>query len=309
MLLRRIQKRWRHRSRAARAEQSECFRVYDRDIPELPLAIDWYEGRLHLSLFEHPSIREEEEEALLSSWGHYLAEALNAEGVYTKVRRRMRGARQYTASSRRGRPFAVKEGGYRFLVDLESYLDTGLFLDHRRTRRMAAAEAEGRRALNLFAYTGSFTVHLAGGGARSVDTVDSSQRYLAWAEENLKLNQLDGPRCRFWRSDVRDFLSDAASAGRRYELIILDPPTFSNRKGGVEFSVLRDHGQLIRTLEAVTAPGAILYFSTNAKRFKLEDALMTRWEGREITRETIPRDFDQRDPHRCWRLVRRSAQA
>ena len=305
MLIRRSKKRWRHRRRAASSAKSESFRVYDRDIPEVPLTVDWYEGRLHCSLFVHPSIDEEEEEEVLLYWAEGLRVALGARSVACKLRRRMRGAQQYEVQRRQGERFAVSEGGYRFLIDLESYLDTGLFLDHRKTRRLAGDEAVGRRALNLFAYTGSFAVYLAGGGARSTMTVDSSRAYLDWAEENLRLNELDGPAHRFYRGDVRSFLEEAAHRQSLYDLIVLDPPTFSNRKGGEPFSVTSDHGELIRAIEPIAAPSAVLYFSTNARRFQFDERLLDRWEGREISQQTIPRDFEQRPSHRCWRLIYR----
>jgi len=314
MLINRVKKNARHRRKWARREGVTCLRLYDQDIPELPLVIDDYEGRLHASVFVREDDDFQEAERLCLQWLRALAGALQLDGdqVYLKIRARQRGANQYHKRSQRGERIEVGESGLRFWVNLQDYLDTGLFLDHRQTRERFAEEARGRHVLNLFAYTGSFTVHAAAGGAAETTTVDSTSSYLQWAQDNLVLNRLDGPQHRFVRADVRRFLQDERhdiKSGQRpgYDLIILDPPTFSNSKGSHHpFDVRRHHAILFDDLFEITSRGGILYFSTNARRFSLFSELDQRWEIEEISAQTIPLDFQQKRPHRCWRCVRRA---
>ena len=314
MLINRVKKNARHRRKWARREGITCVRLYDQDIPELPLVIDDYEGKLHASVF----LREEDDinsaERLCLRWLKALAGALNLdeERIFLKTRARQRGRDQYRKRSAEGHRIEVGEAGLKFWVNLQDYLDTGLFLDHRQTRERVSEEARGRKVLNLFAYTGSFTVHAAAGGAAETTTVDSTSTYLQWAQDNLALNQLDGPQHRFVRADVRQFLREerrAIDAGLRprYDLIILDPPTFSNSKGShPPFDVRRHHALLFDELYGITDPEGVLYFSTNARRFNLHVNLENTWGCEEITAQTIPLDFQQKRPHRCWRCIRRS---
>ncbi len=313
MLVNRVKKNAKHRRKWARREGISCLRLYDRDIPELPLVIDDYEGRLHASVFMHDEVDVSEGEALCLEWLGVVAESLglNPEQVVLKVRSRQKGRQQYTKRDARGQRLEVGEAGLKFWVNLHDYLDTGLFLDHRQTRERVSSEAKGRRFLNLFAYTGSFTVHAAAGGASETTTVDSTQSYLSWAQDNLVLNLFDGPEHRFERADVRAFLSDEAERIRqglmpRYDLAVLDPPTFSNSKSAhPPFDVRRHHGELFNRLYQVMSRGGILYFSNNAQRFSLDAELEKRWEITEVTQESVPLDFQQKRPHRCWRCLRR----
>ena len=314
MLINRVKKNARHRRKWARREGITCLRLYDQDIPELPLVIDDYEGRLHASVFMRDDDEFIESERLCLQWLKATATALqlNPEHVYLKIRARQRGSDQYRKRSAQGERVQVGEAGLRFWVNFQDYLDTGLFLDHRQTRERVSEEARGRKVLNLFAYTGSFTVHAAAGGAAETTTVDSTSTYLQWAQDNLELNRLDGPQHRFIRADVIRFLREERSeirAGLRpkYDLIILDPPTFSNSKSAqLPFDVRRHHGSLFEDLAAMTAAGGVLYFSTNARRFSLDQELSHKWVIEEITAQTVPLDFQQKRPHRCWRCVRRS---
>lgn len=313
MLINRVKKNAKHRRKWARREGISCYRLYDRDIPELPLVIDDYEGRLHAAVFIHDEIDVDEGEALCREWLAQVAEGLGlkAEEAVLKVRARQRGKQQYTKRDRRDERIEVGEAGLKFWVNLHDYLDTGLFLDHRNTRERVSSEARGRRFLNLFAYTGSFTVHAAAGGASETTTVDSTQSYLSWAQDNLALNRFAGPEHRFERADVRAFLSDEAQRIRqgtypRYDLAVLDPPTFSNSTGAhAPFDVRRHHVELFEGLYEVMNRGGILYFSNNASRFSLDPVLEKRWEISEITEESVPLDFKQKRPHRCWRCLRR----
>jgi 23S rRNA G2069 N7-methylase RlmK/C1962 C5-methylase RlmI len=296
--------------RWARKEGAGAIRLYDRDIPEVPLSLDRYgwgfEASLVMALYERPYEKDEaEEDAWLELMAGSAAEALGSDPakVHVKTRKRQRGLEQYERSD--GDASAelwVEEGGLAFLINLSDYLDTGLFLDHRPTRAMVRAESAGRDVLNLFSYTGSFSVYAAAGGARSVASVDLSNTYLAWAERNLGRNGFSGPSFPLVRADVRAFLADAAREGRRWDLIVADPPTFSNSKmSEADFDVNRDWPELLSSCAAILAPGGRLYFSTNSRRLKWEaERAPLPWE--DITEESLPPDFRDRKAHRCWRL-------
>lgn len=301
MLANRLRKRARHLRKWARREGVRCYRLYDRDIPEIPLSIDWYDGRLHVTRYQRQLEHGPE-------WVEAMAAAAAAaldvppERVYLKERRRQRGTAQYERLARREERIEVGEGGHRFLVDLGDYLDTGLFLDHRPTRARVEAEAAGARFLNLFCYTGAFTVYAAAGGARETVSVDLSRTYLDWAEDNMVLNGFTGPAHTFVRADVDVYL-DQTRPG--FDLAVLDPPTFSNSKkmAGV-LDIQRDHVGLINRTLALLRAGGVLYFSTNYRRFKLEAEAIGARELLDITAETIPPDFRDTRVHRCWRMVK-----
>jgi len=267
-----------------------AFRVYDRDIPEIRAAIDWYEG--HLVVAEYT--REQTAGTpWLETMARAAADALDVPWDRVHLKRR-RAGEPYGRLARSGRRIEVREGDLRFLVNLDDFIDTGLFADHRETRTLVRAEARGAEFLNLFGYTGSFTCAAAKGGAAATTTVDASRPYLDWARDNLRLNGLEGELV---HSGVDEFLQ--GSAGRRWNLCVLDPPSFSDR-GGV-FDVQRDHRDLIdRTLE-VLEPGGVLWFSTNHQRFlpRLEGLSFT-----EMTAKTVPIDYRNRAAHRSFRITR-----
>lgn len=301
----RLRKNARHRRKWARRNGISCYRLYDRDIPELPLVVDWYEGRLHVAEYARPHERDAGEHvAWLDAVVGRAAEVLEvpAEGVFLKQRDRQRGTSQYTRVAESGARFVVSEADLKFRVNLSDYLDTGLFLDHRQTRRMVAEASAGRRMLNLFAYTGSFSVHAAAAGAASTTTVDLSRTYLEWANDNLGLNGLSGGHNRLIQGDVRAWLDEAAEQGWQYDEVVCDPPTFSNSKRMQgTWDVNRDHVDLLQAVRRVTAPGGHIWFSTNARRFRLEYAAPgVRID--DITAQTVPPDFASKRPHRCWRL-------
>jgi 23S rRNA G2069 N7-methylase RlmK/C1962 C5-methylase RlmI len=227
------------------------------------------------------------------------------ERIFLKHRDRQRGTSQYGKVDSRQARFVVEEGGLKFLVNLSDYVDTGLFLDHRITRQMVRDTAAEKRFLNLFGYTGAFTVYAAAGGAASTTTVDKSATYIDWARENLSLNDFTGPDHRLVQSDIRAFL-DGLSTRDEWDLVVLDPPTFSNTKGlETPWDVQRDHGSLLRQLSRHIIPGGVVFFSTNFRRFKLDEGALTDFTVRDITRQTIPEDFRNQRIHACWRLVKR----
>ena len=223
--------------------------------------------------------------------------------VFLKVHRRRKGREQYTQLAAAGRFHEVREGGLRFLVNFTDYLDTGLFLDHRPTRALIRESARGGRFLNLFGYTGTATVSAAAGGAASTTTVDLSRTYLDWARRNLDLNGFTGTRHALVQADCLEWLR-APVPGRVFDLIFLDPPTFSTSKRMRDtFDVQRDHVALIRNALRLLAPGGTLLFSCNLRRFRLDTEALVNAQIQDITRATIPRDF-ARSPHihRCWRF-------
>ena len=322
MLENRLRKRHKHLRKWARRHDVSCYRLYDRDIPELPLAIDLYtveSGDRHLCIAHYQ--RDSDRDGPPAGWLDAMAEAatrvLEATGeapvsAHVRQRRRQRGAAQYQRSGAGRAGLIVREGGHRFAVELDAYLDTGLFLDHRPLRARIEREAAGRSVLNLFCYTGAITVYAAKGGASSSLSVDLSNRYLSWAEDNLALNRIDSGRHRLLRADVFEYLRDPGRAG--FDLAVLDPPTFSNSKRmeGV-LDIQRDHPGLIRQTLALMRPGGVLYFSTNSRRFKFDrDAVgalgtLSIADIADISEQTIPEDFRNRRIHKCWRIVRGSS--
>lgn len=304
----RLTKNLRHWGKWARRQGISCFRIYDRDIPEFPVVVDLYEQHAHLQEVEtgykgQNASGPEWLEALRQSVAEVVG--LPLEAVIPKKRFRQRGTSQYEKLKEAASPFVVHEGGHRFLVNLEQYLDTGLFLDHRNTRRMVQEAAQGKRFLNLFAYTGSFTVYAAKGGAISSTTVDMSNTYLQWARRNFELNQLDLKVHELVRSDVQSFLVDAVARNERYDLIVMDPPSFSNSKRMEgTFDVQRDHAALIELCMALLPPQGILYFSTNRTGFVLDSSVARRYPTRDISRMTVPEDYRNKKIHACWLITK-----
>ncbi|MDQ5909255.1 MAG: rRNA (guanine2069-N7)-methyltransferase / rRNA (guanine2445-N2)-methyltransferase [Pseudomonadota bacterium] len=300
----RLRKNLRHLGRWATREGVHCYRLYDADLPEYAVAIDRYEQWLHVQEYAPPATIDPAKARLrLAQVMAALPEVLELprENIFLKVRQRQRGVNQYQKQAYQGRFHEVREGSARFLVNFTDYLDTGLFLDHRITRQRLGELAKGRRFLNLFGYTGAATVYAALGGAVSTTTVDLSATYLDWARRNLELNGLQGPWRRFIQADCRKWLAEAQE---RYDLIFLDPPTFSNsqRMDG-DFDVQRDHGDLLQDALRLLAPNGILIFSTNSRRFRLDREALAAWRIEDWSRPTLPLDFTRHPKiHQCYQL-------
>jgi len=290
-----------------------CYRLYDADMPEYAFAIDRYRTIdppmewLYVQEYAAPaeiepeSVRRRRQEAL-----SVLPEVTGVprERIRVRTRRRMRGSDQYGKVHEEGAFHVVEEGGLKFQVNFDEYLDTGLFLDHRLTRERLRSHARGKRFLNLFAYTGTATAYAAAGGATASTSVDLSRTYLDWTRRNLTLNDVSGSQHELIQADCREWLQPGSRGGARYELILLDPPTFSNSKRmqGI-LDIARDHPALIDACMSLLAPGGLLIFSTNAQRFRLEPALGTRYRIRDISAATLPEDFE-RNPriHHCFEI-------
>ena len=293
-----------------------CYRLYDADMPEYAFAIDAYhcvEPELETWLYvqEYAAPPEIEAEAVRRRRREALGALQEAAGVpidriMLRMRRRMHRGDQYRRLRKERKFHTVIEDGLRLQVNFEDYLDTGLFLDHRMTRARLREAAAGRRFLNLFSYTGAATVHAAAGGAVATTSVDMSRTYLDWAQRNLALNSnvIKSRAHELIQADCTDWLRDPARAREQYDLIFLDPPTFSNSKRmkGV-LDIERDHPSLIDSCVRLLAPGGLLVFSTNAQRFRLDPALAERLAIRDISAATLPRDFE-RNPriHRCFEI-------
>jgi len=304
---RRLLKRARHLRRWPSRQGITCYRLYERDIPEIPLVVDRYEDHLHIAEYERPHDRDLGQHAdWLDLMVRTAGEALDVEQpkIFFKRRRRQRGASQHERLAEQRYEITVNEGNLQFVVNLSDYVDTGLFLDHRITRSMVRDATGGANFLNLFGYTGAFSVYAASGGAARTTTVDSSGTYLDWAKRNMSLNGFGGRRHRFVRDDAMAYVRQLPEAAT-YDLAVVDPPTFSNTKRSDDFwDVQRDYTELLSCLLPRMHPGGIIYFSTNYRRFKLDEAAVEMAEIREISKQTLPPDFRNRRIHRCWRIVR-----
>ncbi|MCV6605349.1 MAG: bifunctional 23S rRNA (guanine(2069)-N(7))-methyltransferase RlmK/23S rRNA (guanine(2445)-N(2))-methyltransferase RlmL, partial [Porticoccaceae bacterium] len=319
MFANRLRKNLRKFKPWVKREGIHCYRLYDADMPEYAVAVDIYNSEqgdaVHLQEYDPPkTIDERDARRRLREARQGLQEALQLEEgqLFFKQRKRQKGADQYRRREQgRGEQNSpvrtVTEGPARLEVNLRDYLDTGLFLDHRPLRELVAQRAAGKSLLNLFCYTASITVQAALGGASRSLSVDMSQTYLDWAQRNFDLNNLDSSSHRLERADCLKWLEQASEQDQRYDLIVLDPPTFSNSKKmqGV-LDIQRDHGLLIRQCVRLLAPGGELYFSNNFRRFRMDGDVLNFLDAQDITRDTIDPDF-QRNPkiHNCWRIRRK----
>jgi 23S rRNA (guanine2445-N2)-methyltransferase / 23S rRNA (guanine2069-N7)-methyltransferase len=307
----RLRKDWKHFGRWARRQDIFAYRLYDADLHEYNLAVDVYESDkryVHVQEYEAPdTIEPRKAQTRLREALAVIPQVLEIapEQMFFKQRRRQKGGTQYEKQAETGEFYEVREGACRLLVNFTDYLDTGLFLDHRLTRTMLGEMAKGKRFLNLFGYTGTATVHAALGGAKSTTTVDMSNTYLDWAQRNLELNGVQGAQHELIQADVLQSL--ASETTRRYDLIFLDPPTFSRSKRMEDtLDIQRDHVTLINQTAALLERDGVLVFSTNLRKFRLERDALEAFEIEDITRKTIPPDFE-RNPkiHHCFRIRRR----
>jgi len=305
-LVNRVRKNRRQLGKWLKRNGIDCYRVYDADIPEYALAVDVYgteDGEwLHVQEYEPPAtVDAHQAQARLRAALTALPGALDVppKRLVFKVRRRQRGREQYERQAEQGRFLIVREGRCRLGVNLTDYLDTGLFLDHRTVRLWLAESAAGKTVLNLFCYTGAATVHAAVGGARSSTSVDLSRTYLDWFKRNLALNGFEDGTHRAIRADAREWLDQCRE---QFDLIFLDPPSFSNsKKMDSTLDLQRDHAALIRqAMRCLTADG-VLVFSTNLRRFRLDAELEDAFDIVDRSGWSIPKDFGRnRRIHRCW---------
>lgn len=350
----RLTKRYKELRKWARKNRISCYRLYDRDIPEIPLSLDVYEflpsdvssplecakflGEQNRRISENdPSVEKEieerryavlylyerpyekpaeEEEIWFNLMAEKAAQVLNIEvsHIIKKERRQQKGTSQYEKSNDNSDAFTglIQEQGQLFKINLGSYLDTGLFFDHRPLRAKVRDIAGGKRVLNLFCYTGSFSVYAASGGAKYVESLDLSNTYLAWAKENLELNGFKGKNYVFTKTDVIAWLYEKVKTisddeNQKFDLIILDPPTFSNSKSTANvLDINRDWPKLIEQCIKLLRPQGILYFSTNSTKLIFDTEKIPQKDMvtvKDITTESIPKDFEGTKCHKAWKII------
>jgi 23S rRNA (cytosine1962-C5)-methyltransferase len=308
MFRNRLTKVVRHLSKQAKRQGITCYRLYDRDLPEFPLIIDVYEDKIYLSEYRAKhQLTEEQYEAWLNQSLAVIAAVTQVpdENIYLKQRKRKTDRQdQYQKTGEEMEFFTVREAGLSFRVNLSDYLDTGLFLDHRLTRGIVRTQSKDKHVLNLFCYTASFSVYAAAGEAASVVSVDLSKTYLHWAEENFALNGLiDAAKYQFVHADVLQWLEQAPA--ETYDIIILDPPTFSNSKRMKDFlDIQADHVGLINQCLRLMKPGGTLYFSTNFTKFQLAAESLAAADIADITKATTPFDFEGKLRRWCYRIIK-----
>ncbi len=320
ILANRVRNRFRHLSRRFKREGIECFRLYDWDIPEVRAVVDWYSGHVIVAEYERLQTGSD----WLPQMAKAVAEALGVPPERTHTRRRRTNTKEgprYGKIDFKKERFKVRERDLQFWVNLDDFLDTGLFSDHRDTRVIARKLAAGKDFLNLYAYTGAFTCAAAAGGARTTVSVDRSLNYINWMKDNLELNGLwpispmrEGPQHTLVQSDVAKFLAQAQREHRRFTLAFVDPPSFfSTRSGpasggkdqemGSAFDINRDHPELLRNVLKVMAPGSTVLFSTNHQRFEPRLENLPIENLIELTPKTVPEDYRNRRVHRCWQMT------
>ena len=303
----RIRKNYQHLRKWAKRSLTDCFRIYDRDIKEYPLAIDFYAGRFCVHFFSYdrdrdeplPELKEEMEAVLSSLFG------APPERIYWKTRIKRAKKEQYEKVDAQEHFFTVMEYGVKFKINLSDYLDTGLFLDHRETRKMVGSLAKGKRLLNLFAYTCSFSVHAAMGGASFTKSVDMSNTYTDWGRDNFILNSLPLKSNPIVREDCLKFLEEEIHSSALYDIIVIDPPTISrSKKMDQMFDIQIDYPFLITNALKLLVPGGVIFFSTNSRKFTFDPTLFPSSKIEEISEKTFPPDFHNKKIHRSWKLTK-----
>ncbi len=308
MFQNRLTKVYKHLSKIAGKQHIDCYRIYNHDLPEFPLLIEKYENKLYVSEYKrHHKSNEHEYEQWIHASQQIMANTLEVqpEAIFTKLRRRKPGRNgQYQKTATTKNEFTVQENGLRFIVNLSDYLDTGLFLDHRITRKMVMEQSKNKRVLNLFAYTGSFSVYAAAGGAAQVTTIDLSNTYTQWAKRNMQTNGFENEnQYHYIAADVVQYLEHAEP--NQYDIIIMDPPTFSNSKkmDGI-LDIQRDHATLVNQCLNVLRPGGRLYFSNNFTKFQLHESKIVSVTIKNITKATTPFDFEGRLNRSCFLITK-----
>jgi 23S rRNA (cytosine1962-C5)-methyltransferase len=308
----RLRKVYKHLGRQAQRLNVSCYRVYDHDLPEFPFCIEIYEHNVYVAEYarRHQMSDEEHDEWMQQSL-NVISEVLEVlpENIFLRLRRRKPGRLgQYQKVGQAQHEFVVHENGLKFFVNLSDYLDTGLFLDHRITREKVKVEAKDKKVLNLFCYTGSFSVYAAAGGAAEIISVDLSKTYLKWAERNMELNGFflsssSGVKYKFVHADVKQYLKDLPD--NYFDLVVMDPPTFSNSKRMEGFlDIQRDHVELINDCLRAVKPGGVLYFSTNYRNFSLRREKIKATSIEDITKASTPFDFQSKLSRYCNRMVK-----
>lgn len=308
MFRNRLAKVFRHLNKQAKRLNISCYRLYDHDLPEFPFSIEIYDDKLYVAEYKRRhGMPEEEHDEWMEKSIEVMIDilSLKKENIFLKLRQRKPGRLgQYQKFNETQHEFIVEENGLKFIVNLSDYLDTGLFLDHRLTRQMVKEQSKGKKVLNLFAYTGSFSVYAASGEANEVVTVDLSKTYLNWAEKNMQLNGFtDKGRYKFIQADVIQYLKSISPG--YFNLVIMDPPTFSNSKRMEDFlDIQRDHVKLINDCLSGMNEKGTLFFSTNFKKFILDKKKIEAFSIKDITKTTTPFDFEGKLFRSCFCMIK-----
>jgi 23S rRNA (cytosine1962-C5)-methyltransferase len=305
----RLVKVYRHLSKQAKRLAISCWRVYDHDLPEFPFCIEIYDDYLYVAEYKRKhSMTDEQHDEWMEQCITVMSEVLKIEKekIFLKLRQRKPGRLgQYQRLDQQKNELIAEENGLKFYVNLSDYLDTGLFLDHRSTRQIVREKASDKKVLNLFAYTGSFSVYAAAGNAKEIVTVDLSNTYLKWAQRNMELNGFsDLNKYKYIQADIKQYLKTLP--GNYFDLVILDPPTFSNSKrmGDDFLDVQRDHLSLVNDCLTAMKTDGILYFSTNYRKFELDKEKIKAASIKDITKATTPFDFEGKLRRVCYEMTK-----
>jgi 23S rRNA (cytosine1962-C5)-methyltransferase len=305
MFQNRLEKVYKHLSKQARRQGITCYRIYDHDLPEFPFIIEIYEDKLYVSEYKRKhSMSDDEHETWLKECKDVMAgvTGVSTDNIFLKMRQRKEGrAGQYQKIDESKNEFIVHENGLKFIANLSDYLDTGLFLDHRMTRQMVREISAGKKVLNLFCYTGSFSVYAAAGQASHIVSVDLSKTYLDWADRNMHLNFPGLNNHKTVHADVKQYLKEVEPGG--FDLVIMDPPTFSNSKRMEDFlDIQKDHVELINDSMTILSEKGILFFSTNYTKFQIDTEKLNAREIKDIRKQTTPFDFAGKLKRQCFRI-------
>jgi 23S rRNA (cytosine1962-C5)-methyltransferase len=305
MLANKVKKRYQHLKKRYQKLNLQVFRLYDWDIPEIRAVVDWYGG--HLVVGEYS--RQQSEPEWLPLMGESVAKALNVpmENLHLKIRKAgIREGQRYERINHTNQKIALSERDLKFYINLDDYVDTGLFSDHRNTRMMVRARAAGKHFLNLYCYTGSFTCYAAKGGASLTVSVDRSETAVNWVRENLELNGLSDPKHILIKKDTLDFLANPGSPYRDFDIAVVDPPSYSTTKlKNAHFDIAADHPEMLNNVFKLMKKGGTVFFSTNHQSFDLKSEALTVTDIKEITSLTIPEDYQakQKPIHRGWEIT------
>lgn len=300
-----LRNHYRHLRKFAKRTLTNCFRIYDFEIKQFPLAIDFYAGRFCVHYYssgigdEKPGneLVEQTQKALCETFG------ITPDFIFWRSRMKSKPSRQYEKLDEAKDFFVALEYGVKFKINLTDYLDTGLFLDHRETRRLVALQSKGKKILNLFSYTGSFSVHAAVAGAAFTKSVDMSNTYTDWNRDNFTLNGISQRNHCVVRADCLKFLDEELRAGEMYDIIIIDPPTISrSKKMDQLFDIQKDYISILSKAIKLLRDQGIIFFSTNSRKFSLDESFFPSCKVEDISHKTVPVDFQGTKIHRCWTL-------
>ncbi len=305
-ILNRLKKNYKHRAKWARKNGFDAYRLYEKDLPDFPFLVDIYKDHVVVHFKGKKEIDEAKGHDLLLFEAIVEVCQIPQGNIIYKERQKQGDEFKYDKKDDKGLEFIINEGELKFIVNLTKYIDTGIFLDHRPLRQKLIQEAQGKKVLNLFSYTGSLSVACAK-GATSVTSIDMSNTYLDWAEENFKLNGLSVETNHFYREDVFKFFEkNKEKNNETFDLIIMDPPTFSQSKrmeGTLD--IQRDHIQLIKGCSQILNKGGKLYFSNNLRSFKLDEELFRHYSIKELTKWSIPEDFKDMKIHCLYEITKK----